>query len=147
MASATKPMTGGCLCGAVRFTATPAARHVDACHCGMCRRWSAGPAMMVDCGDSVTFTEKTGLAFYRSSDWGERGFCNRCGSSLCYRLVEQGHTFMSVETFDDREGFTFTMQIFTDEKPDYYAFANKTKTMTGAEVFTAFASDANQAKG
>ena len=61
--------------------------------------------------------------------------------------VEQGNTFMSVETFDDREGFTFTMQIFTDEKPAYYEFANKTKTMTGAEVFAAFASDANQAKG
>lgn len=147
MASATQQMTGGCLCGAVRFTATPAARHFDACHCSMCRRWSAGPAMMVDCGSSVNFTDKTGLAFYRSSDWGERGFCNRCGTSLCYRLVEQDSIFMSLETFDDRQGFSFAMQIFTDEKPGYYEFANKTKTMTGAEVFAAFSSDANQAKG
>ena len=32
-----------------------------------------------------------------------------------------------------------TSQIFIDEKPAYYDFANKTKNMTGAEVFAAFA--------
>jgi hypothetical protein len=146
MAPGSQQMTGGCLCGAVRFVATPAARHFDACHCSMCRRWAAGPALMVDCGKSVTFTDKTGLAFYRSSEWAERGFCNRCGSPLCYRLTGQDSHFMSLEAFDEREGFTFNVQIFTDEKPAYYEFANKTKMMTGAEVFAMFASDANQAK-
>jgi len=131
-------MTGGCLCGAVKFTAAPAKRHVDACHCGMCRRWSAGPAFMVDCSDSVEFTTTSGLSFYRSSEWAERGFCNRCGSSLCYRLVGNNAMFVSMEAFDERAGFTFTNQIFIDDKPAYYAFANATKTMTGAEVFAAF---------
>jgi hypothetical protein len=32
-----------------------------------------------------------------------------------------------------------TSQIFIDEKPAYYTFANQTKTMTGAEVFAMFA--------
>ncbi len=41
-----------------------------------------------------------------------------------------------------------TSQIFIDEKPAYYDFANKTHNMTGAEVFAAFAPpDAGQAKG
>ena len=136
-------MTGGCLCGAVRFTAAPAKRHTDVCHCGMCRRWSAGPAFMVDCGESVEFTKDGGLSFYRSSEWAERGFCNQCGSSLCYRLVGKKAMFVSMEALDDRDGFTFTNQIFFDEKPGYYTFADRTKNMTGAEVFAAFSQAGN----
>ena len=43
------------------------------------------------------------------------------------------------EALDERDGFTFVNQIFIDEKPPYYDFANATKTMTGAEVAAAFA--------
>ena len=39
---------------------------------------------------------------------------------------------VSAEAFDDTSGFAFTSQIFVDEKPAYYDFANKTKSMTGA---------------
>jgi hypothetical protein len=56
--------------------------------------------------------------------------------------------FVSAEAFDDRTGFKFTSQIFIDDKPAYYDFANKTHNMTGAEVFAAFAPTADdQAKG
>ena len=34
----------------------------------------------------------------------------------------------------------FGLQVFIDEKPDYYEFANETKDMTGAEVFAKFTS-------
>jgi len=40
--------------------------------------------------------------------------------------------------FDDRAGYAFTHQVFVDEKPAYYDFANKTHNMTGAEVFAEF---------
>ena len=56
--------------------------------------------------------------------------------------------FASAEAFDDRSGYTFTRQIFIDDKPPYYEFANKTHNMTGAEVFAAFAPPTDgQAKG
>ena len=54
---------------------------------------------------------------------------------------------MSAEAFDDRGDFALTSQIFVDEKPAYYDFANKTKNMTGAEVFAAFGASQDQAKG
>ena len=55
---------------------------------------------------------------------------------------------MSAEAFDDRNGYAFKSQIFIDEKPAYYDFANKTHNMTGAEVFAAFAPPTDsQAKG
>ena len=33
-------LTGGCICGAVRFEAKPESDEMGVCHCGFCRRWS-----------------------------------------------------------------------------------------------------------
>jgi hypothetical protein len=134
-----KPLSGGCLCGAVRFTASPQNCEVGACHCGMCRKWTAGPFLVLDCADTLHFDDDANLGVYRSSEWAERGFCKRCGTPLFYRLIGKGMHFVSAEAFDDRNGYVFTSQIFIDEKPSYYEFANRTHNMTGAEVFAAFA--------
>jgi hypothetical protein len=131
--------TGGCLCGAVRFTAKPHGNEIGACHCGMCRRWSAGPFLAVECSADVAFAGDAPLGVYRSSEWAERGFCSRCGTILFYRLVDKPFYAISAEAFDDRSNFKLASQIFIDEKPAYYTFADKTKDMTGAEVFAAFA--------
>lgn len=44
MANSSMKHTGGCLCGAVRFSVEHVETHHHACHCGMCRRWSGGSA-------------------------------------------------------------------------------------------------------
>jgi hypothetical protein len=149
MASATdgKVQSGGCLCGAVRFTASPSGHDVGACHCSMCRRWSAGPFLVRDCGTTLKVEDKTHLGAYRSSEWAERAFCKKCGTPLYYRLIEQNMFFVSAEAFDERDGYEFASQIFMDEKPGYYDFANKTHNMTGAEVFAAFGPGGDEAKG
>jgi hypothetical protein len=137
--SASRTMTGGCLCGAVRFTVRTKDDDFGVCHCGMCRRWSAGPFFNKECEGAVEIADPTQLGVYRSSAWAERCFCKTCGSVLFYRLVGKGFSAVSAEALDDRERLQFTSQIFIDEKPAYYDFANKTHTMTGAEVFAAFA--------
>ena len=137
--TAPKAMSGGCLCGTVRFTATPEGREIGACHCSMCRKWAAGPFLVLDCADTLTVDDPTHLGVYRSSDWAERCFCKVCGTPLFYKLIAQNMYFVSAEAFDDRSGYALKSEIFIDEKPAYYAFANKTHTMTGAEVFAAFA--------
>ncbi|MGE3150677.1 MAG: GFA family protein [Pseudorhodoplanes sp.] len=141
-ADAAKTLSGGCLCGAVRFTAVPRHPHVDVCHCGMCRKWSAGPLFALDCGGTVKVENAAELGVYRSSEWAERCFCKVCGTSLFYRLVGKDFYAVSAEAIDDKSGFVFTTQIFIDEKPAYYDFANETKIMTGAEVFAAFSGEA-----
>jgi hypothetical protein len=138
---------GGCLCGAVRFTARPKNQDVGVCHCGMCRRWAAGPFFAMECEGAVQVADEASLGVYRSSDWAERCFCKQCGSVLFYRLVgKDDFGVVSAEALDDRAGFKFTSQIFIDDKPAYYDFANTTHNMTSAEVFAAFAPD-GQAKG
>jgi hypothetical protein len=146
-AAATSRRSGGCLCGAVRFTAAPRDHDLGACHCSMCRKWSAGPFLALECGGTVKVEDATNLGVYRSSEWAERCFCRQCGTVLFYRLVGKDFYAVSAESFDDRSGFAFTSQIFVDEKPSYYDFANKTKNMTGPEVFAAFAKASEQAKG
>ena len=150
MVEPAKTLTGGCLCGAVRFAATPHTHDFAVCHCSMCRRWGAGPYFAVTCVGGFKIDDASSLGIYRSSAWAERGFCKQCGTSLFYRLTGKDHYEVSAESFDDRADFAFTTQIFMDEKPAYYDFANATKNMTSAEVFAQFApsqTNESQAKG
>jgi hypothetical protein len=137
--------SGGCLCGAVRFTAVPGSREFGACHCGMCRRWSAGPFFALECGDTVKVEDASNLGVYRSSEWAERCFCKICGTSLFYRLLDRNFYVVSVEALDDTSGFAFTSETFIDEKPASYEFANPTRKMTGPEVFAAFGESGQEA--
>lgn len=127
-----------CLCGAVRLGVTPKDHEVGACHCSMCRKWGGGPLLAVEVGRDVRIEGEEYIATYDSSAWAERGFCARCGTHLFYRLKEDGTYIMPVGLIGDDAPWTFTQQIFIDEKPGYYDFANRTSTMTGAEVFAAY---------
>lgn len=130
---------GRCLCGAVQIVAKPASNRVGVCHCNMCRRHSGGPLMAIDCGTDVSIEGADNITLYDSSPWAERAFCAKCGTSLFYRLKESGQYSMSAGIFDDMEDLVFDSQIFIDEKPSYYEFANQTTNMTGAEVFAKYA--------
>lgn len=91
--------------------------------------------MVVDCGDTVEFEEGATPAVFGSSDYGERVFCADCGSSLMWRMRDGSHVSVSAQAFDTPELFTLAKEIFVDEQPAGYAFANSTRKMTGAEVF------------
>ena len=62
--------SGQCLCGAVKFTASPKKNEMGVCHCGMCRRWTGGTFMAVSCGAEVKVEDDSQLGVYTSSDWG-----------------------------------------------------------------------------
>ena len=140
-------VTGGCLCGAVRFSLSGAHRptHFGVCHCDMCRRWAGGPLLAVHVTVPITFEGEAHIATYRSSEWAERGFCGICGANLFYRFVKDGTHVLSLGIFDDQSAFTMENQIFIDEKPPGYTFANDVPVMTGAEVFAKFAGEGSQA--
>jgi hypothetical protein len=69
--------TGGCLCGAVRYSVRGEPVHVGRCHCGDCRKES-GSAFTVYAHWPVDACEITG----EISSYEGRGFCGRCGSRL-----------------------------------------------------------------
>ncbi len=131
---------GSCLCGAVNISTTAVNNHIGACHCSMCRKWSGGALLGVECDGNISFSGEEYIGIYQSSQWAERGFCNKCGSHLFYRLKEKNHYYIPVGIFDNNEGFVFDLQVFIEEKPEYYSFANETKSITGEELFAMLAS-------
>lgn len=127
--------SGGCLCGAVRFEIAVPEAKFSICHCGMCRKWSAGPFMTVHCSGEPTFENQEGLAWYPGSEWAERGFCSRCGSSLFYRLTMQPDPdlIVSVEAFDDADDMILEPHIYVDALPQRYQFGDSRPRVTEAE--------------
>lgn len=81
-------ITGGCLCGKVRFEINAPPISTGYCHCSICQKftgssmstWTAFPA------PAVQFVNEA-PKYFASSPIAERGFCQTCGSSLTYRLV------------------------------------------------------------
>lgn len=129
---------GNCLCGAVKLSTTSINPHLAACHCSMCRKWGGGALLAVECGSDISFEGEENIGVYQSSDWAERGFCNKCGSHLFYRLKQNNQYYVPAGIFDGDEGFVLEHQVFIDEKPEYYSFANQTSNLTGAELFAQF---------
>lgn len=129
---------GQCLCGAVTVRATPVRRHVEACHCGMCRRWGGSALLSAQCGSEVEIDGEAEVVRYPSSDWAERGFCGRCGSHLFYLYTPNGNYAFAAGLFPDDALLPLNGEIFIDEKPDYYAFDADGEKLTGPEVMAKF---------
>lgn len=134
------PMSGRCLCGNVCLTATPKSRHLGACHCDMCRKWGGGPLLVVDCED-VNLDGSDHVGIFDSSDWAERGFCKQCGTHLFYRLKQGGLYAVPVGLLEGDGDWQFAEQVFIDSKPGYYSFAEKTRNLTGEELFAQFGAE------
>ncbi len=135
---------GSCLCGTINIKVKNMSNEMGACHCDMCQKWTGGPLLAVDCGSDVTLEGKEYISVYDSSDWAERGFCNKCGNHLFYRLKASQQYMMPVGLFDTDIEFVFDHQIFIESKPNYYHFGNQTKEMTGEEVFALYTRSENQ---
>jgi hypothetical protein len=129
---------GTCLCGAVRVAAKPKSNSIGACHCTMCRKWGGGPLLAVECESEVDFEGAEHISTFSSSEWAERGFCQKCGTHLFYRLKQEGHFAIPVGLFDGADQWQLTEQIFIEQKPSFYSFAEKTKNLTGEEAFAQY---------
>jgi hypothetical protein len=75
--AAARVRTGGCLCGAVRYSVRGDPVHIRCCHCASCRKES-GSAFTVYAEWPVEAFELSGTL----SSYDGRGFCPRCGSRL-----------------------------------------------------------------
>lgn len=131
------------MCGAVRFAARNVADEFHVCHCKMCQRWNGGLAMSVNVpAQDVDWTGLEHVARLQSSDWAERGWCEKCGSGVWYRITaegpQQGDFDIPLGLFDDSNGFTLVEEIFIDRKADSFELAGEHGMKTEAEVFALY---------
>lgn len=120
--------TGGCLCGAVRFTAREVPATAAVCHCEMCRRWTGSALIEVSVPTAaLTWEGEDHIARRQTSEWAERAWCRDCGSGLWFRMTAEndwaGNTDLPLGLFDDPDGFEITSEIWIDHKPDSFAYA------------------------
>lgn len=114
-------LSGGCLCGAVRFELRPPVRPVVACHCGQCRKWSGHyVAATAARPENFVLLKEEELRWFRSSPEAERGFCGICGGSLFWRPADKSRIAVMAGTLDGKTNLRLAAHIFTADKGDYY---------------------------
>ena len=110
-------ITGGCLCGAVRYRVPAKPLWASHCHCASCRR-SVGGAFVTWAGfrrGTVTWTGAPPRLFPSSPET-VRGFCSTCGASLSYESGRwPDETHLTVATFDDPTAVTPTGHVYWRE--------------------------------
>ena len=100
------PVTGGCLCGAIRYTVSTPITELRVCHCHACQK-STGTGSSVNAmipSASMQITKGTPKRYTVTADSGRilhRFFCGDCGSPLFSRreLTPQ-NTGLRIGTLD-----------------------------------------------
>lgn len=121
--------TGGCLCGAVRYTLSAEPLMCVTCHCKNCQR-QVGSARSIIIGvpeNAVAFSGK--LRTY--NDTGDSGarvrrqFCPECGSPV-FTLVDEpeGVMFIKAGTLDDTSALKPTFHCYTKSKQDWFGLGD-----------------------
>ena len=112
------PITGGCYCGDVRFTANAEPSQQANCHCENCRRAVGAQAVAwITVKPSEFRLEKGSPSRYHTETGAWRTFCNRCGTSLTYEHPNRPDEIdITTGSLDHPELFGPTRDVFPDEK-------------------------------
>lgn len=103
------PLTGGCLCGGVRFEITEPLGAARWCHCSRCRRRTGAPASPQARVVPGSFRIVAGgelVREYVPADGGFlKAFCSTCGSALYGRHPQEAQTLsVRLGAFDGDPG-------------------------------------------
>ena len=116
-------MSGGCLCGGVRYRITGACRDIINCHCENCRRTHGHIAAYTSLPRSeLELVKQQTLQWYHDEAPDTlRGFCNHCGASLFWD-ARDGRAKISVAagSLDDSLGLKTIGHVFVSEAGRYY---------------------------
>ena len=86
MADQRLPITGGCLCGSVRYESLEPPNGGGYCHCRMCRKARGGLfGAALGFHDGAVTVTRGEVKYFKSSEKLERGFYADCGSPVVIR--------------------------------------------------------------
>jgi hypothetical protein len=106
LTTGSKPIVGGCLCEAVRFSAAQEPRDVHYCHCSMCRKATGGIfATLAWFDGSAVRWAGADPRLFQSSAIAVRGACPICGTPLFLRYKESADIAIMVGALDDPARF------------------------------------------
>jgi hypothetical protein len=115
------PITGGCICGAVRYESSAEPVMMIRCHCRDCQQVSGGPYTPAVIFPFSAFHVTRGkIQHYATPSQGGgsnlRGFCPQCGSRLTgAENPAQGIIGVVASSLDDPSLFKPTMDFFVED--------------------------------
>ena len=117
-------LTGGCMCGTVRYELKSDPSDCGWCHCRTCQLSSGTPAQAfasVRRGDWVATSGSDSIRAVQSSSFGQRFFCDTCGTPLYVTVDHQPDTLdFSVVTLDEPEAVPPEYHIFWSSKISWF---------------------------
>ena len=120
------PLTGGCLCGAIRYTIDAQVTGLRACHCKNCQKHSGtgGTVNAVVPTGQFRITKGAPRKYQDSATQSgrtlSRHFCAECGSSIySQRNPDPGFVVVRAGSLDDSSGMKITGNIWTATAPPW----------------------------
>lgn len=111
--------SGGCACGAIRYSVAGEPVYMGNCHCRDCQQATGSayfPAVLVK-ADDFTLIQGQAKWFERTADSGAtlaRGFCGDCGSPVFLRNpARAGGMVLYAGSLDDPSWYAPSRDIFT----------------------------------
>ena len=132
-------ITGGCLCGAVRYEASGDPLGVGHCHCHSCRRHTGAPVVtfVMFEADRVGFTGSE-RSIYNSSPGVKRAFCGQCGTPLTWeahsRALDRPIIEFHISTLDEPDAFIPDRHWFHEERIAWFDIADSLPRYRGVGV-------------
>lgn len=128
-------MTGGCMCGQVRYTTTGEPFAVTHCHCLSCRKHNGGPVVTL-AGFRLDQVQFSGVERkrYESTPGVFRAFCGHCGTPLTWEGdgEDLGQIFeLHISTFDEPEKLVPTAHAFATERIPWFDIADELPRFEG----------------
>ncbi|MBX9977156.1 MAG: GFA family protein [Alphaproteobacteria bacterium] len=116
--------SGSCLCGHIAYQVKGPPIFPHLCSCRMCQKWSGAPTVAWVSFPQITLTWK-GIggapSFFRSSEQTQRGFCPRCGGTLCALNEGDPNVAITIASLDEPAHIIPTEQhSYADEAPFWW---------------------------
>jgi hypothetical protein len=125
-------MTGGCLCGAIRFEAKGEIRMRGLCLCKTCQKVSggAGNLFMGLMAADFRYTKGEPRRFVTAADAPTREFCDGCGVHVAARSPRAPDgVIVKVGVLDDPAVFAGAdMVVWTEEKQAFHCIPKDVRT-------------------
>ena len=105
---AERPLTGGCMCGGVRFEIGRPLGPASYCHCTRCQRrtgTAASAQARLEPGSLMVLQGSELVREYQPADGFAKAFCSSCGSALWSRHPDEAEPFsVRLGAFDSDPG-------------------------------------------
>jgi hypothetical protein len=118
-------LSGGCLCGAVRYETDAEPYGAGLCHCVTCRKASGAPmtAWFSVKAEDLRLTGE--LRKHRSSDHAVRSFCPGCGTQLLFDDARYpDEVDVSIASLDDPDPVRPEKHIWTRSQLNWVRLAD-----------------------